>query len=381
MPPAKKRVGLRELRVGLLVVVAIGVLIFLLLNASGDISPFSKKVHLRARFGNADGLRRGSEVRLAGVRIGKVDDVRLLPPTDNPNEKVEATISIDDEIDGRPSTELIRSDSTARMSSASILGSDKIINVTPGSALGQPAKDGDMLPPGAPGGDMEALTTSGNELMQQLNKLSAQFTDIAGKINQGQGTIGRFVNDEAFYNNLNQTVRDVNGLVRQIESGEGSAGKFVNDPALYNNLNNVSGSLQKIADDLQRGRGTAGKLLTDDAIYNEARATISRLNRSVDEINVIVADLRAGRGTAGKLLTDDAIYNDARSAISRFNTAAERIDNVVAGVQRGEGTAGKLLTDDQLYNNVNQLSSETVKFIYDFRQNPKKYLTIKFSIF
>ena len=42
MPPVKKKVGIRELRVGLLVVVAIGVLLFLLLNASGDISPFSK---------------------------------------------------------------------------------------------------------------------------------------------------------------------------------------------------------------------------------------------------------------------------------------------------------------------------------------------------
>ncbi|MBC7930350.1 MAG: MCE family protein [Rubrivivax sp.] len=381
MPPAKKKIGIRELRVGLLVVVAIGVLIFLLLNASGDISPFSKKTQLRARFGNADGLRPGSEVRLAGVRIGKVDDVRLLGPTSNENEKVEATFSIDDKIDGRPATELIRDNSTVRLSSASILGSDKIINVAPGSVLGQPVKNGELLQPGVEAGTVEALTTSGNELMQQLNKLSAQFTDIAGKVNQGQGTIGRFVNDEAFYNNLNQTVRDVNELVRQIESGQGSAGKFVNDPALYNNLNSVSTSLQTIADDLQRGRGTAGKLLTDDSIYNEARATIARLNRSVDEINVVVTDLRAGRGTAGKLLTDDAIYNDARSAIARFNTAAERIDNVVAGVQRGEGTAGKLLTDDQLYSNVNQLSAESVKLIYDFRQNPKKYLTIKFELF
>src|ERR1051325_11737259 len=302
MPSAKKRFGGREVRVGLLVVVAIGVLIFLILNASGDISPFSKKIHLRARFPNADGLRRGSEVRLAGVRIGKVDDVGL-------------------------------------------------------------------------------LAASGNELMEQLNKLSVPFTDIAGKINQGQGTIGRFVNDEAFYNNLNSTVRDVNDLVRRIQTGQGSEGQFVNDPALYNNLNNVSQSLQAISDDLRRGRGTAGKLLTDDALYNDARGSIARFNRSVDEINLIVADLRQGRGTAGKLLTDDAIYNDAHSAIARFNTAAERIDNVVAGVQRGEGTAGKLLTDDQLYNNVNQLSAETVKLIYDFRQNPKKYLTIKFELF
>src|SRR5687767_14838811 len=110
MPPAKKSVGLRELRVGLLVVVAIGVLIFLILNASGDISPFSKKINLRARFANADGLRRGSEVRLAGVRIGKVDDVRLLPPSDDPLAKVEAAFSIDSEIDERPATELIRND-------------------------------------------------------------------------------------------------------------------------------------------------------------------------------------------------------------------------------------------------------------------------------
>jgi phospholipid/cholesterol/gamma-HCH transport system substrate-binding protein len=381
MPPAKKRVGIREVRVGLLVVVAIGVLIFLILNASGDISPFSKKIHLKARFSNGDGLRRGSEVRLAGVRIGKVDDVRLLPPSDNPREKVETSFSIDSEIDGRPATDLIRDDSRALLSSPSILGAEKIINVTPGTAVGRPIKDGDIIQPGDEGGTVQALTTSGTELMQQLNKLSEQFTDISSKINQGHGTIGRFVNDEAFYNNLNSTVRDVNELVRQIQSGQGSAGKLVNDPSLYNNLTGVSQSLQGIADDLRRGRGTAGRLLTDEALYNDARTTIAHLNRSVDNIDRIVEDLRAGHGTAGKLLTDEAIYNDARSAIARFNTAAERIDNVVAGVQRGEGTAGKLLTDDQLYNNVNQLSAETVKLIYDFRQNPKKYLTIKFQLF
>ena len=381
MPPAKKRVGIREVRVGLLVVVAIGVLIFLILNASGDISPFSKKLHLRARFSSGDGLRRGSEVRLAGVRIGKVDDVRLLPPSENPREKVEASFSIDNVIDGRPATELIRDNSRALLSSPSILGAEKVINVTPGTDLGLPVKDGDMIKTGDESGTVQALTTSGTQLMDQLNDLSRQFTEISAKVNQGQGTIGRFVNDEAFYNNLNSTVRDVNELVRQIQSGRGSAGQFVNDPALYNNLTGVSQSLQAIADDLRAGRGTAGKLLTDDAIYNEARGAIARLNRSVDSIDLIVNDLRAGRGTAGKLLTDEAIYNDARAAIARFNTAAERIDNVVAGVQRGEGTAGKLLTDDQLYNNVNQLSAESVKLIYDFRQNPKKYLTIKFELF
>jgi hypothetical protein len=40
-----------------------------------------------------------------------------------------------------------------------------------------------------------------------------------------------------------------------------------------------------------------------------------------------------------------------------------------------------LLTDESLYNNVNNFSSEGVKLLYDFRQNPKKYLTIKFQLF
>lgn len=382
MPPAKKTVGFRELRVGILVVASIIVLIFLILNASGDISPFSKKLHLKARFANADGLRRGSEVRLAGVRIGKVDEVRLLAATDSPSDpKVEASLSLDNTIDGRPATELVRTDSTAQLGSPSLLGSDKLVNITPGTSVGEPVPEGFTLPPGTATTGMDALTSSGNDLMQQLNKLSTQFTAIAGKINEGQGTLGRFVNDEAFYNNLNATLRDTQSVIRQIESGQGTAGRLINDPALYNNITDVSTQLQAIASDLRAGRGTAGKFLTDDAIYNEARSTISRFNRSVDEVNLIVADLRAGRGTAGKLLTDEAIYNDARAAIARVNTAAERLDSVVSGVQRGEGSVGKLFTDDQLYSNVNQLSSESVKLIYDFRQNPKKYLTIKFELF
>jgi phospholipid/cholesterol/gamma-HCH transport system substrate-binding protein len=384
MPKSTRNIGLSELRVGLLVLIAIGVLIVLILNASGTLNPFASHLHLRARFADANGLREGSEVRLAGVKIGKVDRIRLLNASEvgtGPNpQKVEAYLSIDAKIDGVPATDRIRSDSTAQAMAPSILGSEMVVNITPGTSLGQPIKENALLA-STSGSTMADLATSGTELAQKLSKLSDQLNEVVKNVREGKGTVGRLFNDEALYNNLNATIRDAEDLAQQIKSGKGSAGRFIYDEALYNNANDVAANLRKLSADLVAGRGTAGKLLESDEMYNKISRIADRVNHSMDQIDLIVGDVNAGRGTLGKLVKDEAIYNDARTAIARFNTTASRIDNLVAGAQRGEGTVGKLITDESLYNNVNNFSSEGVKLLYDFRQNPKKYLTIKFQLF
>lgn len=381
MPASKKSVSFSQVRVGLFVLLTIGVLVFLVLNASGDINPFSSKLHLKAHFVDANGLREGSEVRLAGVRVGKVERIVLLQPSSNPNApRVEAQLTIDSTIDGRPANERIRTDSEAQQGSPSLLGNEMLINITPGSAVGQPVKDGDVLPSSS-SNTVNDFATSGTDLAQRLSKLSDEINGIVQQVKGGEGTVGRLFTDEALYNNLNATIRETEDVMKELRSGRGSAGRFINDPALYNNANEIAVQLRAIGDDLRAGRGTAGKLLTDDEFYNRINRTANRLDNSVDQINLMIAEINAGRGTLGRLIRDEQIYNDARAAIARFNTTAERIDNLVAAAQRGEGTIGKLLNDDALYTNVNQLSSEGVKMIYDFRQNPKKYLTIKFELF
>ena len=112
------------------------------------------------------------------------------------------------------------------------------------------------------------------------------------------------------------------------------------------------------------------------------------MNSTVADINLITADLNQGKGTAGKFLKDEQLYEDARNTLARFNSTAEKLDVILGDAQSGKGTIGKLLTDETLYNNINQtssninqLSSEGTKLIYDFRQNPKKFLRIKLSIF
>ena len=397
----RKTLTFSKLRVGIFVLIGLAVLGFLILNSSGDFNPFESKMRLKARFAAADGLREGSEVQLAGVRIGKVEEVTLLPPDSPEDFKVEAVMAIDQELNGRPITERIRTDSNAQLIATSLLANDKIINISPGTAKGTPVSENDILDSRV-AISINQLTQTGNDLLEQINKLAVPANEILNKANQGEGTLGRIVNDESLYRNLDATIAETKLTVTKLQttldkvnSGQGSAGRLLNDAELYNNLNRTVATLEGISADIKAGRGSAGKFVTDDALYNETRAAIidlrtsaAKINGIADDFKLISADLSAGRGTFGKFLKDEQLYNDAKDTLAKFNSTATKIDSILADAQAGKGTLGKLVTDETLFNNINQtasnfnqLSSESTKLIYDFRQNPKKYLRIKLSIF
>lgn len=367
---------------------------FLILNSTGDFNPFERRIKLKARYATADGLREGAEVQLAGVHIGKVEEVKLMPPDDKGEAKIEALLSISEYLDGNPINERIRTDSTAQLVSMSLLANDKLINITPGSPKGSPVEENYVLN-SAGALSISQLTQTGNDLLGQINKLAVPTSEILEKANRGEGTLGRVINDDALYKNLDTTVNEarvtmlrLQTTLDKVNTGEGSAGKLLNDPELYNSLNRTVLELEGISKDLKSGRGTAGKLLYDDALYNDSRQAIQDIRNSLAGIKSLTDDLNAGKGTAGKFLKDEQLYEEARNTLARFNSTAAKLDVVIADAQAGKGTIGKLLTDETLYNNlnqttanVNQITTEGTKLIYDFRQNPKKYLTVRFSIF
>lgn len=84
---------------------------------------------LRAAFPSVDGVEKGTEVRLAGVRIGRVSDVRLNPET----YFAEAELRV-------PQTILLPTDSAALIQSDGLLGGSYIEL--------QPGGSDEMLAPG-----------------------------------------------------------------------------------------------------------------------------------------------------------------------------------------------------------------------------------------
>ncbi len=408
MPKSQRNIGFSQLKVGIFVLVGLFILGFLIINSTGEINPFAEKLTLKARFSSADGLREGAQVQFAGVPIGKVTDIKLLPP-DNPDDaKIEAVMSVDTMLDGKPISQRIRTDSTAQLIATSVLANDKIINITPGTPEGSAVAANHVLD-SSTSISINQLTQTGNDLLKQINKMAIPTNEILNKANQGEGTLGQIINNDELYRNLNSTIGEtklsvlkVQNILDRVKSGDGTAGKLLNDPELYNNLNNSVSQLEQIAADLINGKGTAGKFLTDEALYNDTQATIRDVRKSINELKptiqridkissdfeTITRELNEGKGTAGKFLKDEKLYDDARLALERVNALSVKVESILSDAQGGKGTLGKVLTDETLYNNlnstlsnVNQLSSESTKLIYDFRQNPKKYLTIKFELF
>lgn len=380
--PQQQKNSIAGLRVGLLVLAAIGILILTIFAVSGDLTLFLKKTVVRTFMSNVDGLHKGAEVRLSGMKIGSVKEINLTPkiPTDDKAaDLIEIIMEINGTLNGVEAVERIRSDSIAVLKGAGVLG-DNIIDISPGTSKGQPIQNNATIKSYANKSVGDIINAS-KTAMDNLNVITDNIKDVTADIKQGQGSIGRFLKDETIYSNLNKTVLQAEALMTSIRKGEGTAGKLISDPALYDRANNLVASFKESADqisaaltDVRAGKGTVGKLLKDEEVYDRAKSLLAKFEATADKLDNTIAKVNRGEGTVGKLLHEDALYQEFRDSLAKFRTLADNLE-------KGQGTAGKLLKDEALYKNLNETTTEMTKLLYDLRQNPKKYLNVKVTVF
>jgi phospholipid/cholesterol/gamma-HCH transport system substrate-binding protein len=380
--PQNKPKSLSEMRVGLLVVAALAILIFVIFAVAGDIRipGLTRTTIVKTEMSNIDGLRKGAEVRLSGKKIGSVKEINFssqIPSDPNARNNLEIVMEIDGKLDSRPAIERIRTDSQAVLKSAGVLG-DYVIDITPGTlSRGQPIKDGDRIKSieQKSVGDIinAAQTAVGN-----LNDISDDIKVMTGTLRRGEGSMGKFLKDETFYVDLDKSVRQAENLMSDIREGNGTIGKLVKDPALHDQTAELIAQLRRITDQvgdqLTTGKGTIGKLVKEEELYNRMNSLVAKLDETSGKLDRTMGKIERGEGNLGKLLNDDKLYNDARDTVAKLKGITDRLE-------RGEGSAGLLLTDERLYNNVNNLSAELTRMLYDFRQNPRKYLSVKVALF
>ena len=82
-----------------------------------------------------------------------------------------------------------------------------------------------------------------NGVVTNFNKMSSNFNKISDSLSKAD--LGKTVR------NLNQTLAKVDGIMSNLNSGKGTAGKLLNDDALYNNLSKTSKELELLLQDVR----------------------------------------------------------------------------------------------------------------------------------
>ena len=355
--PSQQQVRWSQLRVGITVIVATVILAILIFLMTGSVGLFTKKLRLRSYFDNAEGLRVGAPVRLEGVDIGNVVAIRVVKRQLTPVEVVmKVSAKYGDQV---------HKDSRAVLTTAGVLG-ETFVDISSKAAKLPPAQDNDELPTeNRP--DIQDMVRASQGTLQNVDVLVRRVDRIVSTIESGQGSIGKVINDPELYNRLNDTLAELQHVANQISSGKGSIGKLINDQEMYDKLNDSITKVNRMVDELNNGQGTIGKMIKDPALYNEAHSTIAKANQ-------LMADINAGKGAMGKFTHDEEFAR-------KLDDTVTKLDSLLARMDAGEGSVGKLFRDPSLYTNADQMLLETRKLVQSIRENPKRYLTIKFKMF
>ncbi len=396
------------MKVGIFVIIALILLSALILQKSWGLDWMSKSEKAVTYLSDVGGLKAGAPVWLAGLEIGRVRNVAIVPPEVYAGnapifrriEEIRKTIdSIDPalstaqrdieelqeeirtlkldirivevQIDIRPQyLNRIRDDSEVSIGSRGLIG-DSFIDISPGTHGALPVKQGEyylMKSLKSPG--FRAIMTGANDVVANFGVLSEELKNIVKKFNPerlSDDASGILQDVQKTIRQMNQTFSRASILIDDLHSGEGSIGKIVSDPELYQRLTESLEKFNSTMDKIQNGDGTIAKFINDPSLFNSARETVRKAELLMDRIE-------KGEGTLGKLSKDEALYEKTEAALVSFATLADEIE-------QGKGTMGKLLKDPGLYNNLDQSTAEISKLLYDLRQDPKKYLTIRFRIF
>ncbi len=322
----RKQLLWSKLRVGAVITLALVTLFFTVFFAGGIENLLSPKVAIKAEIHDVKGLRKGAPVWLSGIEIGSVRDISL-----SPQYGAVITLSIK-----KDAVRYIYRDSRASVLTMGLLG-DKYVELSAGTPASGEIHPGDMIQ-GAAQLEIKDVMETGISSIQKMTDFITKLDNLVTKIEKGEGTISRLLDDPSLYENLRDSAKALSSTLNDIRESRGSMKLFVEDPTLYNNLLAASSSMEGFSRKMNESSGTLKKMIEDPALYDRLLAA----TESVEKFS-------------GKL-----------------NALADEID-------RGEGVAGTLVKDKELAAELKETVAEVKDLLKDIKGNPKKYF--KFSVF
>jgi len=297
------RLSWRKLLPGLTALAAVVVVALAIVKFAGVGTIHGRTIRVYVVSDQANGIMHGTEVWLAGQKIGLVTDVAFLPPSTDSGARV--LLSLD--IRARDAAALRRDAHPQLRAGANILG-PMVVYLDPGTLSAPGVREGDTLR-AAPQRDAQVAMVRLRDATGEIGPLVSDARAILADVRDTSGSVGALLHNglplptlRARYTRV--TTRDgtgeaQNGLIlhvrlalaradsiRALVSGPSSMlGRFRRDSSLSSTVADINAQLAELSAQLQGANGTIGRMQNDAALL-DAVAAARR------EMTELLADIR-----------------------------------------------------------------------------------------
>jgi len=299
----KKQIKWASLKVGIVITLTLLIIFFVIVFSGGIKSVFTNRILLYVSIVDVKGLRPGAPVRIAGVDVGEVKEIKL-----SQQHGTVVKISVDREI-----LNFLKSDATAIVQTLGLLG-DKYLELSPGQS--KESFEPSQFIYGFPQTEIRDIIATTVTVMNKIDGLIGKVDSLIKKFEQSEGTIPKLIKDPSLYNNLNAVAMELKKLTEEIKHG--SLGMLSRDKELYSNITNTVKNLEEFSNKISSSQGSLGKLINETELYNSMVNVSQRLNNLLNEIE-------KSQGTLSLLLRDKQTAEDLKQSIKEIKELIEEI--------------------------------------------------------
>ncbi|MBA3972124.1 MAG: MCE family protein [Bacteroidetes bacterium] len=155
---------------------------------------FSSVFTVKGMFKDVNGLKVGNNVRFAGINVGTVSTIEILS-----DSCVAVEVTIDENV-----RKFIKKDATAVIGSEGLMG-NKVMTIIPGTNENEPIKHNAIITTST-AINIDDILFKVKVTADNTAIISDQLAEILIKVNSGNGTIGRLLQDSTIAENINKTI-------------------------------------------------------------------------------------------------------------------------------------------------------------------------------
>lgn len=298
----------KRLAVGIFITIGMLILVVAVFTIGGQHKAFVKSVRVHILFDDVQGLQPGNNVWLSGMKVGTVKSIDFYH-----NSQVAVTLSIE-----KKAAPHIAGDSRARISTDGLVG-NKIVVISGGTEGAKPITDNDSLHTEHLAGTQEMLSTL-QASNTNLLEITGNLKTISKRLSEGQGTIGKLINDPDIADHLKSSIDHLRTAAAGSER-------------LIANLEDFSARLRQ-------PNGLASELATDTTVFNRIKGAAARLNEAAAQAGEFTYALKqAGEGVnnknspAGILLHDEDAGADLQRTLKNLRISSKELSDDLEALQ------------------------------------------------